>query len=470
MKVGIATRPVVWFGCRVLFIGLVCLGVAYTGYRFVATPLYAQQIPRQEQESLALPVQDSDAVPPGVAYPDAAYPDIEPPPLIKPTPEQAPPPRGSLMGQGPSSLPWPDFPNAAPPVLNTPAADINHEPDELLMLTSSMPEAIEAARILSNLSFRIKNRQQLEHLNVVLSVFRLPRGSDARQLQRQAALYLPDATLALNHRYTLQSARHQAGQRLIRFNPDQTACLSNVHVGLLDTSVNLQHPALSERAIEMMPLARPPLASASHATAIASLWLGRPDAGFLPLMPGARLSVAVVFRDTPRGPDTTAALLLAGLDWLLGQQVEAVNLAFGGPENPLLSRALNTLMNHDILLVAAVGNQGPDAAPLYPAAQPDVVAITAVDAQQRIYRDANRGQQIDFAAPGVQIWAASENATAYHSGTSFAVPFALAVMLVEKRLGGSAMENTQAKALDLGPPGKDNTFGWGLVRWPDGCQ
>jgi len=374
------------------------------------------------------------------------------------------------MGQGPSSLPWPNFPNAAPPAPDAPADETNHEPDELLMLTSSMPEAIEAARILSHLSFRIKSRQSLEHLDIVLSVFRLPSGSDTRQLQRQAAQYLPDATLALNHRYTLQSARHQAGQQLIGFTPNQTACLSDVHVGLLDTSVNLQHPALSERAIELMPLARPPLASTSHATAIASLWLGRPDAGFLPLMPDAKLSVAAVFRDTPRGPDTTAALLLAGLDWLLGQQVKAVNLALGGPENPLLSSALETLLNHDILLVAAAGNQGHDATPLYPAAQTGILAITAVDARQQIYRDANRGQQIDFAAPGVQVWAASDEGTAYHTGTSFAVPFALAVILAEKQSGQKALENTRANATDLGPLGRDDIFGWGLVRWPDNCK
>lgn len=421
-------------------------------------PLNAQQVQNIDRETAPDTLTDRE------------YRDVDHPGLSPPFQQVPPPPRGSLMGQGPSSLPLPTFPIVKTPPSDNTLSSQDHEPDELLMLSKNMEEAIEAVKAFNSLQFQIKQRQQLKHLDKVLSVFRLPPGSNAKEQLRLASERLPQADLALNHRYQLQSARHQAAQRLIQFNPDSTTCLIDTHLGLIDTSVNTQHPALTNRPIELLLLARPPLAPASHGTAIAALWLGNTGAGFLPLMPDARLSVAAVFRQTERGPDTTTDLLLSGLDWLLGKDVQAINLALGGPENLLLKAALDKLLENNILLVAAAGNQGPEATPLYPATHQGVIAVTAVDAQNRIYQNANRGHQIDFAAPGVQVWSANDNGTAYHTGTSFAAPFALAVMLAEKQSGQETLEGTRANAIDLGPPGKDDIFGWGLVRWPDTCK
>lgn len=386
------------------------------------------------------------------------------------TRRRAPPGRGSLMGQGPSSLPLPDYrtPSAAAPSGAAIAED--YEPEELLLVSNSMSEAIEAARDLGTLQFRIKHRQALEQLGMVLSVFRLPPNSDARRQLQTATQRLPHLQLELNHRYGLLAySRQQMAQGMIQFPLNGTGCLTDARVGLLDTAVNLQHPALAGRRIELMQLAPPPLASSNHGTAIASLWLGHPDTGFLPLMPDASVSVAAVFRQGDTRSDTTTDLLLAGLDWLLGREVEAINLGLGGPHNRLLTLALEKILARDVLLVAAAGNQGPAAFPTYPAAQPGVIAATAVDANRHLYQNANRGAYIDFAAPGVQVWAASESGTAYHTGTSFASPFVLAALLAEKRLDQDWWQNSRESAQDLGPNGKDDSYGWGLVRWPAGC-
>ncbi|MGM0982758.1 MAG: S8 family serine peptidase [Pseudomonadota bacterium] len=382
---------------------------------------------------------------------------------------RAPPDRGSLMGQGPSSLPLPGYRTPADPTPSRAAVDQEYEPEELLLVSSSMSEAIQAARDLGALRFRIKHRQALEHLDMVLSVFRLPADSDARRQLQIATQRLPRLQLELNHRYGLLASRQQMAQGMIQFSHAETGCLSDAHVGLLDTAVNLQHPALIDRDIELLQLAPSPPASRSHGTAIASLWVGNHEMGFLPMMPRARVSVAAVFRQGDARPDTTTDILLAGLDWLLGQGVEAINLGLGGPYNRLLDLALDRLLARDVLLVASAGNQGPGASPTYPAAQPGVFAATAVDASRQLYRQANRGPYIDFAAPGVQVWAASETGTAYHTGTSFAAPFVLAVLLAEKRLGQDWGQNARESALDLGPKGKDDSYGWGLVRWPTAC-
>jgi len=267
-------------------------------------------------------------------------------------------------------------------------------------------------------------------------------------------------------------SRQRYGQEMIDLpmNLKSTACLDNVRVGLLDSAVNLGHPALAGRSITQAQFARLTPSPSDHGTAIASLWVGDPDQGFTPLMREAALSVAAVFRQRGNDIDTTTDNLATGLDWLLGQEVDAINLSLGGRENRILGLVLQRLLEKEILLVAAAGNFGPESPPVYPAAHPGVIAVTAVDADRRRYEQANRGDYIDFAAPGVQVWAASAEGTRYHSGTSYAAPFALASLLAGKRLSSRWQQQAQHSTIDLGAPGKDDYFGWGLIQWPDGCS
>ena len=96
--------------------------------------------------------------------------------------------------------------------------------------------------------------------------------------------------------------------------------------------------------------------------------------------------------------------------------------------------------------------------------------MTAVDARGRLFARANRGDAVDFAAPGVDIWVARPGGSAgFASGTSYAVPFvtALAARWLAAAPGlspGQLYERLEATARDLGPPGRDPAFGWGLVR------
>ena len=55
------------------------------------------------------------------------------------------------------------------------------------------------------------------------------------------------------------------------------------------------------------------------------------------------------------------------------------------------------------MLIAAAGNAGPNSPPLYPAADPNVIAVTATDTEDRLFSGANRGNHIAVAAPGVEI-------------------------------------------------------------------
>jgi subtilisin family serine protease len=121
------------------------------------------------------------------------------------------------------------------------------------------------------------------------------------------------------------------------------------------------------------------------------------------------------------------------------------------------------------VVVAAVGNDGPAAPPLYPASYPDVVGVTAVDAHQRALPEACRGKQVKFSAPGADMSAANP-AQSYVAvrGTSFASPIvsgllAEAVRAPDKAEAQRAVADLAAHAVDLGAPGPDPVYGFGLV-------
>src|SRR5258706_15841386 len=81
-------------------------------------------------------------------------------------------------------------------------------------------------------------------------------------------------------------------------------------------------------------------------------------------------------------------------------QVGVINISLVGPRNLGLELLVRAVQSHGVLVVAAVGNDGPAARPLYPAALPGVIAVTAVDARHRVLAEACRGQHVQFAALG----------------------------------------------------------------------
>jgi subtilisin family serine protease len=130
---------------------------------------------------------------------------------------------------------------------------------------------------------------------------------------------------------------------------------------------------------------------------------------------------------------------------------------------------LAALRANGAVLIAAVGNAGPKAAPLYPAADPNVIAVTATDADDKAFAQANRGTHIAVAAPGVNILAAApEGSYLMQSGTSFAAAqvSGIAALLIERnpKLDAASIRRIlMATAHDLGVPGHDDQFGSGLA-------
>lgn len=243
-----------------------------------------------------------------------------------------------------------------------------------------------------------------------------------------------------------------------------------VTLGLIDTALVRKHPALSranitERDFVESSSARP----TAHGTAIASLLVGN-ERDHRGLIPDAHLVAASVFHASSNdSTGATTSALIAALDWMSSQGVTVVNMSLAGPPNQVLGAFIDTLSKRGMIIVAAVGNDGPSARPLYPAAFDPVVAVTAVDKRNNIYRWANQGPQVDFAAWGVKTDVAMpKGGYGEASGTSFAAPIVSAAIAEQvASSGGSSSAAVQAliaKAEDLGAKGRDDTYGYGLVK------
>jgi Subtilase family len=269
-------------------------------------------------------------------------------------------------------------------------------------------------------------------------------------------------------------------KRMIGWPEDDRGCGAGLSLGMIDTGLDSANPALAGRDITergfIDPGAAP--APAEHGTAIAGILVGAADGADTGLLPAARLYVANIFAAGPTGePRATAVGFVGALDWLVGAGVRAINVSLTGDANGLMALAVSRAAAKGVVLVAAAGNGGPDAAPAYPAALEAVIAVTAVDADGRRYPEANRGGYIDFAAPGVRVHSPSAP-EASATGTSFAAPFVTAVVATEigrePTVGGTqAADQVRARiaeaSSDLGAPGKDDEFGWGLVQSRKGC-
>jgi subtilisin family serine protease len=150
--------------------------------------------------------------------------------------------------------------------------------------------------------------------------------------------------------------------------------------------------------------------------------------------------------------------ILRGVDWAHSKNAAIFNMSFAGPADPLLSQLMAEATAKGAIFVAAAGNGGGKSPPLYPAADKNVIAVTAVDAKRKLYKRANRGNYVDIAAPGVDVIAlAPGNATAFSTGTSIAAAHVSGVLaLAIERKGKVTMMEAlgllEKTAASLGQP------------------
>jgi subtilisin family serine protease len=186
--------------------------------------------------------------------------------------------------------------------------------------------------------------------------------------------------------------------------------------------------------------------------------------------PRVRLLTVRAFGGSTAGDKGTTFGILKGLDWAVSQGVRIVNMSFAGPADPALRYALASAHKRGVVLVAAAGNAGPKSPPLYPAADTHVIAVTATDAEDKLFPQANRGNYIAVAAPGVDVLApAPDGGMQLTSGTSVAAAQVSGIIALMLERNPSLSPESARKIListarHLGPKAKDNEFGAGLAN------
>ena len=241
----------------------------------------------------------------------------------------------------------------------------------------------------------------------------------------------------------------------------------NVLVAVIDSGIDATHPELTGAIVQSYDTLSSPMTPHKHGTAIAGLIAAHGK--LMGAAPAAHILAIRAFDGTGASAEGTTFNILKGLDWAAANGARVVNMSFAGPPDPALHRGLEAAHKKGIVLVAAAGNAGPKSPPLYPAADPVVIAVTATDADDRLFAQSNRGRYIAVAAPGAQILVAiPEGGYEVSSGTSYSaaeVSGIVALMLERKSdlKPDKVRDILLATAKDLGPKGRDVMFGAGLA-------
>jgi hypothetical protein len=317
--------------------------------------------------------------------------------------------------------------------------------------------------------FAIARRYVLGGMDFDIVVLTAPKGMSGRRALRKLRNIDPAATYDFNHIYFASAAGEAQNLKGTAQTPPSMPPPAGDRdpprrIGLIDGGVDMNHAALRSLSAHAYGCGGAVVPS-PHGTATAS----RLVAGFNNAAATARvdLYLADVYCGEPTGGSTDA--VVRALAWLMKETVPVINVSLVGPPNALLQRAVEMAAARGHLVVAAVGNDGPAAPPLYPAAYPGVIAVTGVDRADKVLIEAGRGRFVDFAAPGADIEAARlPSGYASVRGTSFAAPIvasrlALLLELPDPVAAERAVGELVTSAVDLGSPGRDSVYGYGCV-------
>ncbi len=284
-------------------------------------------------------------------------------------------------------------------------------------------------------------------LGLDVVVLRDSRGRSEASAMRALQKAAPQVAFTYQHLYLPAGAADAGGD--VPANTPPTAGMPR-RIGMIDGGVDPAAPALTHAHIEDHGCTKP--TASRHGTAVASRLVDG-DADML-------YAADLWCGDAVGGVTSN---LVEALAWMAHKGVPVINISLVGPDNPVLARAVQAMIARGHVLVAAVGNDGPAAPPLFPSAYPGVIGVSGVDAHDRILPESGSGKQVAFCALGV----VGRGRRAMR-GTSFAAPIVArrAAQLLDAPHVGAAAEVLQrlaSQARDLGPPGRDPRYGYGLL-------
>lgn len=316
-----------------------------------------------------------------------------------------------------------------PPTIAALIAGRPHRPLEVLVLVDATDADAISTRLAQEQDLTADPPVQLVLLDAALVRFRFEGGRSMESVLTALSAD-PDVDL-IQPNYDYEASKEPAlpsnvpqyaGEAIRLEDAHRLARGQGVMVAVIDTAIDETHPELAGAVADVFDaIGEGQSIPELHGTEIAGILRSR--AKLTGVAPEAKLLSVRAFR---RGGEAGAAQstslrLLKGIDWAFDTGARVMNMSFSGPLDPLLEGIVTAATEKGVIFVAAAGNDGPEAPPVYPAAYPKVIAVTATDSKDRLYAKANHGDYISIAAPGVDIVVpALKGRYGLSSGTSMA--------------------------------------------------
>ena len=358
--------------------------------------------------------------------------------------------------------------------------------DEVVVQIASTMTAERLQAAVSRLGLTVIELENLTNSGSIVVRLRITNGrTPAAAIQAMANVGMAAITQP-NYVYALQqpaadpapAARGDTGQqgdaaqyileKLKMLDVHRMVRGANVPIAVIDSEIDVTHPDLvGVVAQRFSAVGGAPEKPHSHGTGMAGAIAARQKV--LGTAPAARLLAVHAFSSNAANAESTTFNILKGIDWAVGQGARVINMSFAGPKDPSLARAIKLAYDRGIVLVAAAGNAGAKSPPLFPGADPFVIAVTATDVADKLFTGANRGKYISVAAPGVDILVpAPENNYQLTTGTSVAAAevSGIVALLLErnpKLTPADIRRILTASARRLGSADRDDDFGSGLI-------
>ncbi|MCD9024471.1 S8 family peptidase [Cohnella silvisoli] len=276
--------------------------------------------------------------------------------------------------------------------------------------------------------------------------------------------FVPNDTLYSEYQWNLPEIATENGWNVTKGSKD-------VIVAVVDTGVQSDHPDLKGRLVKgtnIVDPSSPPDDDVGHGTHVAGIIAAEVNnnEGVAGMTWFTKIMPVKVLDSSGAGSTYSVA---EGIIWATDHGAHIINMSLGNyAEAEFLHDALKYAYDHGVVLVAASGNDNTDR-PGYPAAYPEVLAISATDQSEARAEYSNYGDYIDVAAPGTSIPSTYPGSRyAALSGTSMASPHVAALASLvraanSKLTNVEIMELLRRTARDLGKPGKDNDYGYGQI-------
>ena len=243
-----------------------------------------------------------------------------------------------------------------------------------------------------------------------------------------------------------------------------------VKVAVLDTGIDLNHPDLRVAGdVSFVDGTINGDDDHGHGTMVAGVVSALDnDIGVVGVAPEVELYSVKVLNQNGAG---VMSIILSGIEWAVDNNMQVINMSFGSFMNlPWAIRtALDRAYQAGIVLVAGAGNAGDQGIIFAPARYEPVIAVGATDQQDTRASFSSTGSTLELMAPGVGIQSTSRSSGySSGSGTSLSTPHVagIAALLIASGVANNVevRQILQGWAEDLGPPGRDNWYGYGLVN------